>query len=98
MCTTEFINDEFPVITCDGVGFVLRASPDFEGATRSPQLVTMQLLLKSNTAYKSLRLRVSHVFPSSTLVCLSAATRKRVNVSNCNSTSIQQISIMQQGL
>lgn len=22
MCTTEFINDEFPVITCDGVGFV----------------------------------------------------------------------------
>lgn len=38
--------------------------------------IVMQLLLKSNTTHKSLRLRVSHVF--------SCATVKRVNVSNCN--------------
>lgn len=69
MCTTEFINDEFLVITCDGVGFVYELL-QISSATRSPQLVTMQLLLKSNTTYKSLRLRVSHVFPSSTRVSL----------------------------
>lgn len=76
MCTMAFINDEFLVITCDGVGFVYELLQILRELPASPQLVTMQLLLKSNTAYKSLRLRVSHVLPSSTLVCLCAAWKK----------------------
>lgn len=70
-------NDEFPVITCDGVGFVYELLQISRELPASPQHVTMQLLLKSNTAYKSLRLRVSHVFPSSTLVCLRSKKGER---------------------
>lgn len=43
MCTTEFINDEFLVITCEGVGFVYELL-QILSATSASQLVTMQLL------------------------------------------------------
>ena len=46
----------------------------------------MQVLLKSNTTYKSLRLRVSHIFIFLMSLSLSLTLRmdERVNVSNCN--------------